>query len=60
MKRILILLPIVFLCGCMSPAKVIQQLKNDPASVDLQIMVPMYGSMIFHRSFPTNYIPPKP
>jgi hypothetical protein len=60
MKLLPLFVLIASLCGCMNMHKVVKELKNDPATVDLQIMVPMYGSMIFHRSFPTNYVQPKP
>ncbi len=45
------------LCGCMSMANVAAQLKNDPATVDIAIQT-IYGSVIFHRAFPTNWTQP--
>jgi hypothetical protein len=54
MKRLLFALPLLLLCGCM--AKIVKELAKDPATVHLQIMVPMYGSMILDRSYPTNYV----
>lgn len=58
--RILLLLPLI-LCGCMSPtAKILKQLKDDPATVDIRVST-IYGVIDFHRSYPTNYVAkPKP
>lgn len=58
MIKLLSVLGFLAFCGCtISPAaKVIKELAKDPATVHLQIMVPMYGSMILDRSFPTNCV----
>lgn len=53
------LLPILLfgLCGCTSPiSKLAKELKNDPATVDVQIQSP-WGYLKFHRAFPTNWMP---
>jgi hypothetical protein len=38
-------------------SKVLEQLKGDPAKLDLQIQT-IYGSAVLHREFPTNWIAP--
>lgn len=55
MKRtiIILLLPLV-LTGCIGLAKSLEQLKNDPATVDL-IVTTLYGGISLHRSVPTNF-----
>jgi len=56
MKKILILLPFIALCGCMSPAgagKVFQALKDDPA--EITIMSPYFS---ITRKMPANWVPP--
>jgi hypothetical protein len=52
-------LALLFLCGCSTTniTKLAEQLKDDPATIDVQIQT-IYGSMTFHRSFPTNWTPP--
>lgn len=54
MKKLALLL-VLPLCGCLSMGKVVEQLKNDPATVDLTVTT-LYGSVGFHRSFPTNWV----
>ncbi len=55
MKKLIPIL-VFSLCGCSTTniTKLAEQLKNDPATVDIQIQT-IYGSMIFHRAFPTNW-----
>jgi starvation-inducible outer membrane lipoprotein len=55
MKLLILALPLL-LCGCTSPSSMLKQLKNDPATVDITIANPVYGTVIFHRSYPTNWI----
>lgn len=43
--------------GCMSLSKVAAELKNDPATIDWEVST-IYGTSRFHRSFPTNWVPP--
>ncbi len=58
MKQLL-LLPLILLTSCSTTniTKLAEQLKNDPATVDIQIQT-IYGSLIFHRQFPTNWVAP--
>lgn len=55
MKKLLILSigcgAIALLSGCMSLSKVVEQLKDDPATVDLTIQT-VYGNLVLHRSVP--------
>lgn len=53
MKNLMLLIPLLF-TGCVHTAGIVEQLKNDPATVDLNIQT-MYGSISLHRAFPTNY-----
>ena len=50
----------LLLNGCASDgmAKIIKELKNDPATVDVKVMSPWGVAIDFHRSFPTNWTPP--
>lgn len=41
--------------GCMSVANIAEQLKNDPATVDVSVKT-IYGSIDFHRAFPSNTV----
>jgi hypothetical protein len=57
--KLLLLFTVVGLCsGCVHTAKIVEQLKNDPATVDITIQT-IYGSFMFHRHFPTNWAQPK-
>jgi hypothetical protein len=46
----LLLLP---LCGCVSMSKLAEQLKQDPATVDISVST-IYGNFVFHRAFPVG------
>lgn len=56
-KTLLLLLlsipPLLSSVGCMSVANIAEQLKNDPATVDVAVQT-IYGSISFHRAFPSN------
>jgi hypothetical protein len=54
--KLLPLLILPFLWGCMNIAPILKQLKDDPATVDITAVNPMYGSFIFHRAYPTNFV----
>jgi len=58
--KFLLLLPILFLTGRSTAgiAKLLRELKNDPATVRLKVMGPGW-TVDFERSFPTNF-PLKP
>lgn len=59
MKTKLLLLAIspLFLNGCLSTSRIVEQLKNDPATVDFSVQT-IYGSVTLHRAFPTNWTQP--
>jgi hypothetical protein len=57
-KLLLLFVTATLMSGCMHPGKIVEQLKNDPATVDIQVQT-IYGSFMFHRHFPTNAIPPR-
>jgi len=44
-------------CSTTNITKLAEQLKNDPATVDLNVTT-IWGSFYFHRSFPTNWVAP--
>lgn len=54
--RPLVLLLVFLLSGCAHMPAILKQLKDDPATVDMTIVSPIYGSVIFHRAYPTNWI----
>ncbi len=56
--KYLLLFPLLILlpaCSTTNITKLAEQLKNDPATVDIQVQT-IYGSLIFHRQFPTNWV----
>lgn len=59
MKTILIIATcslVLVVSGCSSMPKVINALKNDPASIKFDVV--SYGTTVhFERSFPTNWAP---
>lgn len=60
MKKLILIVPLLalpFLNGCTSIAGLAEQLKNDPATVDVNVTT-IYGQMTFHRAFPTNWTQP--
>lgn len=62
MKKLLFLICLLPLCGCVTGKNVslaLKELKNDPATVDVNINT-LYGTVTFHRAFPTNWVPPQP
>ncbi len=44
------------LCGCVRTASIMEQLKNDPATVHFSVQT-LYGTIVLDRSFPTNWTP---
>jgi hypothetical protein len=58
MKLLALIALTVTSTGCMHTAALVEQLKNDPATVHLSIQT-IYGSILLDRSFPTNWVQPK-
>ena len=56
MKKLIPLLLLPLLPGCMNMASVVHELQNDPATVHFNVST-LYGSVSFDRSFPTNWTP---
>lgn len=51
--KLLLLIPLLALTGCVSMSKLAEQLKQDPATVDIDVST-IYGQFRFHRAFPVG------
>lgn len=51
--KLLLLIPLLALTGCVSMSKLAEQLKQDPATVDIDVST-IYGQFRFHRAFPVS------